>query len=53
MKLENGTLCHDLLAEKMQPKLSFNEKDDFNQWESNIREKFIELLGLDEIEKNG
>lgn len=52
MKLENGTLCHDLLAEKMRPELTYDENEDFVGWERKIKEKFTELLGLDGIEEN-
>ena len=53
MKLEKGTLCRDLLVEKIKPELSYNEKNDFRTWEDKIKEKFIFLTGLDDIEKNG
>jgi cephalosporin-C deacetylase-like acetyl esterase len=36
----------------MNPKLSFDERADYGDWKAKIREKFIELTGLDDIEKN-
>ncbi|MBQ8685470.1 MAG: acetylxylan esterase [Clostridia bacterium] len=51
-KTINGELVHDLLIEKMLPALSYNENVDYAEWKESIREKFIELTGIDEIEKN-
>lgn len=48
----NGLTCHDLLVEKAMPKLSFDEKKPYEAWKTQIKEKFIELLGLDEIALN-
>lgn len=48
----NGLWCHDILTENMNPKLSFDERADYGDWKAKIREKFIELTGLDDIEKN-
>ena len=47
-----GDLCHSLLIKSMQQKLAFNETNDFENWKSQIRKKFIELTGIDKIEKN-
>ena len=48
----NGVLCHDGITKKMQPKLSFNENQDFNVWKEQVKEKFIELLGFHAIQEN-
>ncbi|MBQ3596222.1 MAG: acetylxylan esterase [Clostridia bacterium] len=48
----NGTLCHDLLTEKTIPKLSFNPKADYGVWKDKVKEKFIELFGIDVIKEN-
>ena len=48
----NPELCHDLLVQKTIPKYSFSESNDYSEWKNRIKEKFIELTGLDEIEKN-
>ena len=48
----NSELGHDLLLENTKPKLSYAFKKDFNGWKGQVRNKFIELTGLDEIEKN-
>ncbi len=48
----DGLVCHDLLTEKMQPKLSFNKRRNYEKWKKEIREKFIELTGLDDIALN-
>ena len=44
--------CHDILNEKLSQSLAFDESGDYTAWREKIREKFIELTGLDEIEKN-
>lgn len=46
-----GELCHQLLMLN-QPKLAFNEMKEYAAWKAEIKEKFIELTGLDKIAKN-
>ena len=48
----DGLLCHDILTEKMQPKLSYNKRKNYEKWKKEIKEKFIELTGLDQIALN-
>ena len=48
----NGVKCHDELVKKQQPKLSFDASADYNAWKQSIKEKYIELLGLDVIAQN-
>ena len=48
----NGIYLRDKLVAEHKPLLSYNEKKDYNEWKENIREKYISLLGLDEIAKN-
>lgn len=48
----NGDLCHTLLSKNMPRKLSFNEKNDFSEWKKEVKEKFYNLLGIGEIERN-
>ena len=48
----SGVRCHDILSENMQPKMAFNKRKNYGKWKKDIREKLIELLGLDEIAKN-
>ena len=48
----NGVLCHDNVTKKMKPKFSFNEKEDFLSWRKQVRDKFIELIGIDAIQEN-
>lgn len=48
----NTELCHDILLEKMQPKFGYTDGVDYDEWKKALREKFIGLTGLDEIEKN-
>ena len=46
-----GAFCHQLLMKK-KPKLSFDESKDYSVWTKEIKEKFIELTGLDKIAEN-
>ena len=48
----NGVKCHDELVKKQQPKLSFDASAEYNAWKQSIKEKYIELLGLDVIAQN-
>ena len=48
----NGIKCHDGITKRMKPKLSFNDDLDFVALKSQIKEKLIELLGLDAIKEN-
>lgn len=48
----NGDLCHEIILSKLQPKFGYDENRDFNEWKKELKEKFISLTGIDEIEKN-
>lgn len=48
----NGVNCHDHLVKNIKPKLAFDEKADFFVWKNRIKEKFIELFGLNVIAEN-
>lgn len=48
----NGLLCHDNVTKSMQPKLSYNDQQDFLTWKTEVKNKLIELLGLDVIAEN-
>ena len=48
----NGDLCHELLLEKMQPKLSFHRQEDLQAWKRQLKDKFVELSGFDLIAEN-
>ena len=43
---------HEFLAEHNSPLLAFDEKADYGAWKKKIKEKFIELTGLDKIAQN-
>ena len=49
-KIVNDTIHENLLKEK--PILAYDESNDYKAWKEKIREKYIELLGLDNIAKN-
>ena len=48
----NGDLCHELLLDSQKQLLAYNDQSDFFAWRENLKEKFIELIGVKEIEKN-
>lgn len=48
----NGAECHERLVKLITQKLAFSEKADYAAWRKEIREKFIELLGIDKCEAN-
>ncbi len=52
MKIIDSGVCHERLAKEMQPKLSYREDCDFGVWEKQLKDKFIELLGLEYIQAN-
>ena len=47
-----GEPCYDLLKQAMRPRLSFDAGNDQAAWKQALQQKFAELTGLDEIEKN-
>ncbi len=51
MKSINIDILHEDLLKK-ERLLSFDESKDYQSWKKQIKEKYIELLGLDEIAKN-
>lgn len=48
----NGDLCHELFLDSQKQLLAYNDQSDFFAWRENLKEKFIELIGVKEIEKN-
>lgn len=48
----NGDLCHELLLDSQKQLLAYNDQSDFFAWRKELKEKFIELIGIKEIEKN-
>ena len=52
MREINVDVCHKILLDNEKPKLAFQEENDFNGWKAQVREKLVELLGLEEIAKN-
>ncbi len=51
MREINNDLLHEALMER-EPLLRFNENADYGEWKKAIREKYTQLLGLEEIAKN-
>ncbi len=52
MNVINPDLCHEILTKNMKPKFSFENCTDYNEWKKQLREKFIELTGIDLIAAN-
>lgn len=49
-KIDNDIVHENLLKDK--PLLAFDENANYQEWKEQIRQKYIELLGLDNIAKN-
>ena len=47
-----GEPCHDLLNQSIKQSMAYSEDGDYSAWRAALREKFIELTGLDAIEAN-
>ena len=47
-----GDSCHKWLTEKIKPYFLFDETKDYTTYKEQLREKYIELLGVKNIEKN-
>ena len=53
MKMKvDGNVCHDLLRDKMQPKLAFSKDKDFAEWKKQLQAKLFELVGIDSVRNN-
>ncbi len=48
----NGILCHDILTENMNPQFTYSAEKDSVDLRRELKEKFIEVTGLDEIAQN-
>lgn len=48
----DGGRCHQSLAERTKQSLGFDSAKDYNTWTEEIREKFLELVGIPYIEEN-
>lgn len=44
--------CHELLKKTLLPKLSYNDDCNYDEYKKQIREKFDELLGINELRKD-
>ena len=47
----NPHAIHDYIIQNSKPKLAFDESKDFNAWKKDLRQKFIELFGIDKIKQ--
>ena len=51
MRLIDNDKIHENLLNAT-PKLAFNENADYSEWKKQVKQKFIEILGLDNIAEN-
>ncbi len=52
MREIKGDYCHQLLRQNTSPALRYDESKDFGAWRKELKEKFLELVGIPNIEKN-
>ncbi len=48
----NGCKCHDLVTDKIVPELSFDKSKNLAEQRKILRNKFVELSGIDKIKEN-
>ncbi len=48
----DGNLVYDTLTERISPKLSYKEGNNYKKWKGQIKEKFIQLFGIDKFQQN-
>ena len=51
MKVD-GLKCHDTLVTKLKQRFSYGTNPDYKAWKQSVKEKFIELIGLEEVKTN-
>ena len=51
MKTINNDIIHEQLF-KNRPLLAYDAKNEYAEWKEKVKEKYIELLGLDSIAQN-
>ncbi len=52
MREIKGDYCHQLLRQNTTPTLQFDENKDYAAWRKEVKEKLIELAGINNIAKN-
>lgn len=48
----NAELCHDLLRDNAELKLTFKNVTDYSSWKKRVKDKFLELTGIENIKRN-
>ena len=48
----HGDLCHKSIIKRAKPLLSFDENMNYYEWKNNVKTKFLELIGIENIKKN-
>ena len=51
MKMIDNDIVHEELL-KAKPILAYDEQRNYAEWKKQVKQKYIELLGLDTISKN-
>ncbi len=52
MREIKGDLCHQLLTQKITPALTYKEGVSYGAWRNEVKEKLMELSGINNIKKN-
>ncbi len=52
MREIKGYMCHNILRDSITPKLTYNSDVNFDAWRADVKEKFAELFGINNIAKN-
>ena len=48
----DGLACRDYLTENHVPEMTFNVRKNYGKWKAQIRNKFLDLTGLNDIANN-
>ncbi len=51
-QIVDGNLIFDVLQDRITPKLSYNETNDYAKWEAQMRQKFLELFKMNKFKAN-
>ena len=52
MRIVEGDLCHKIIRDNTKHKLAFDATKDYDLWRSEFKNKFLELIGIENIKKN-
>lgn len=52
MRVVEGDLCHKIIRDRNEHKLSFGENKDYDTWRAELKEKFLDLIGIENVKAN-